>query len=164
MRETQETWGSIPGWGRALGEGNGHPLQYSCLENPMDRGAWRAAVHGVTESDTNKYVCGTHAHVPTHTRAQLPRGVWNLPRPGIKPVPLALAGSLATTEPPGMSPLVYFTIKNKFKMSISRHPIPYIFLWAPPSFSHPPSSSGITTLLSLGFLILLLFTSIILKF
>ena len=33
--------GSIPGWGRSLGEGNGNPLQYSCLENPMDRGAWR---------------------------------------------------------------------------------------------------------------------------
>ena len=34
--------GSIPGWGRSPGEGNGYPLQYSCLENPMDRGAWRA--------------------------------------------------------------------------------------------------------------------------
>jgi len=34
--------GSIPGWGRSPGEGNGHPLQYSCLENPMDRGAWQA--------------------------------------------------------------------------------------------------------------------------
>ena len=44
--------GSIPGSGRSPGEGNGHPLQYSCLENPMDRGAWRATVHGVAESDT----------------------------------------------------------------------------------------------------------------
>ena len=43
--------GSIPGMGRSLGEGNGNPLQCSCLENPMDRGAWRAAVHGVTELD-----------------------------------------------------------------------------------------------------------------
>ena len=40
--------GSIPGLGRSLGEGNGNPLQYSCLENPMQRGAWRATVHGVT--------------------------------------------------------------------------------------------------------------------
>ena len=40
--------GSIPGLGRSPGEGNGNPLQYSCLENPMDRGAWRATVHGVT--------------------------------------------------------------------------------------------------------------------
>ena len=38
----------IPGLGRAPGEGNGSPLQYSCLENPMDRGAWRATVHRVT--------------------------------------------------------------------------------------------------------------------
>ena len=46
--------GSIPGWGRSSGEGNGNTLQYPCLENPMDRGAWRAMVHGVTkESDTS---------------------------------------------------------------------------------------------------------------
>ena len=44
--------GSIPGAGRSPGEGNVNPLQYSCLENPMDRGAWQAIVHGVTqESD-----------------------------------------------------------------------------------------------------------------
>ena len=42
--------GSIPGLGRSSGQGNGHPLQCSCLENPMDRGAWRATVHGVTKS------------------------------------------------------------------------------------------------------------------
>ena len=39
--------GSIPGLRRSPGEGNGNPLQYSCLGNPMDRGAWRATVHGV---------------------------------------------------------------------------------------------------------------------
>ena len=39
--------GSLPGSGRSPGEGNGNPLQYSCLENPMNRGAWRATVHGV---------------------------------------------------------------------------------------------------------------------
>ena len=37
----------IPGLGRSPGEGNGNPLQYSCLENPMDRGAWQATVHGI---------------------------------------------------------------------------------------------------------------------
>ena len=42
--------GSIPGSGRSPGEGIGNPLQYSCLENPMDRGAWLAIVHGVTKS------------------------------------------------------------------------------------------------------------------
>ena len=42
--------GSIPGWGRSPGEGNGNPLQYTCLENPMDGGAWWATVHGVAKS------------------------------------------------------------------------------------------------------------------
>ena len=47
--------GSIPGVGRSPGGGNGNPLQYSCLENPMVRGAWRATVHrGHKESDTTK--------------------------------------------------------------------------------------------------------------
>ena len=44
--------GSIPGLGRSPGEENGNPLQYSCLENPMDRGAWLATLHGVAKSRT----------------------------------------------------------------------------------------------------------------
>ena len=52
----------LPESGRSPGVGNGNPLQYSCLENPMDRGAWRATVHRVTESDTTE-----HIHTPTHT-------------------------------------------------------------------------------------------------
>ena len=43
--------GSIPGSGRSNGGGNGNALQYSCLENPMNRGAWRATVHRLTDSD-----------------------------------------------------------------------------------------------------------------
>ena len=46
--------GSVPGSGRSPGEANGNPLQSSCLENPMDGGAWQAIVHGVAESDTNE--------------------------------------------------------------------------------------------------------------
>ena len=46
--------GSIPGLGRSPGEGLGNPLQYSCLENPTDRGAWKAAVHSVAQSDTTE--------------------------------------------------------------------------------------------------------------
>ena len=46
--------GSIPGLGRSPVGGHGIPLQYSCLENPMDRGAWQATVHGVTESDMSE--------------------------------------------------------------------------------------------------------------
>ena len=42
--------GLIPGLGRSPGEGNGSPLQYSCLENPMDKGAWQATAHGVAKS------------------------------------------------------------------------------------------------------------------
>ena len=44
--------GSIPGLGRSLREGNGYPFRDSCLENPMDRGAWQATVHGVAKSQT----------------------------------------------------------------------------------------------------------------
>ena len=44
--------GSLPGMGRSAGEGKGNPLQYSCLENPMDRGTRKATVHGVTKNQT----------------------------------------------------------------------------------------------------------------
>ena len=44
--------GSIPGLGRSHGKGNGNPLQYSCLENPTNKGAWRSTVHGVAKSQT----------------------------------------------------------------------------------------------------------------
>ena len=52
MQETQETRdeGSVPGLVRSPGEGNENPLQYSCLENTMDRGAWRDTIHGVAKS------------------------------------------------------------------------------------------------------------------
>ena len=51
--------GLIPGLGRSPAEGNGYPLQYSCLENSMNKGAWRATIHGVTESDVTEQV-STH--------------------------------------------------------------------------------------------------------
>ena len=60
--------GSVPGSGRSPGEGNGNPLQYSCLENPMDGEAWWAAVHGVTKSRTRlsdfTYLLMAHMGLP----------------------------------------------------------------------------------------------------
>ena len=47
---------SIPVLGRSPGEGHGNPLQYSCLENPMERGAWQAIVHGVAQSDKTEVI------------------------------------------------------------------------------------------------------------
>jgi len=51
----------IPGWGRSPGGRHGSPLQYSCLENPIDRGAWRATVHGVAKSQTQLKQLSMHA-------------------------------------------------------------------------------------------------------
>ena len=56
--------GSIPGLGRSPREGNGNPVQESCLENPMDRGAWWATVHGVTKSQTQQSM-HIHTHIST---------------------------------------------------------------------------------------------------
>ena len=56
--------GSIPGLGRSSGEGNGNPLQFSCLENSMDREAWRATVRGVTKRRTR--LSDTHTHTAFH--------------------------------------------------------------------------------------------------
>ena len=62
--------GSIFGLGRSPGEGNGNPLQYSFLGNPMDRGAWCATVFGVAKLDTAEH---THTHTHTHTHRVLKR-------------------------------------------------------------------------------------------
>ena len=64
----QETWVQYLGWEDPPREGNGDPLQYSCLESSMDRGAWQATVHGVIKSQTQlRY---THTHTHTHRRGR----------------------------------------------------------------------------------------------
>ena len=96
--------GSIPGLGRSPGEGNGNPLQYSCLKNPMDGGAWRATVHGVTKSWTwlsDFTIFGQEA-------CEI------LVQPGIKPTPLALKGEVLTTRPPGKSPKAFLNPRGTF--------------------------------------------------
>ena len=59
-RHKRREFGSIPGSGRFPGGGLGNPLQYSCLENPMDHRPWRATVHGVAESDITEHTACTH--------------------------------------------------------------------------------------------------------
>ena len=61
--------GLIPGRGRTPGGGRGNPLQYSCLENPTDRGAWRATVHGVAQNQTRLKRLRTHG-IRTYCSAQ----------------------------------------------------------------------------------------------
>ena len=63
--------GSIPGSGRSLGEGNGNPLQYFCLGNPMDRGAWRVTVYGVPKVVKDRVAWHAAVHLVTKTWAQL---------------------------------------------------------------------------------------------
>ena len=90
MQETQKSWGSIPGSGRFPGVGNGNPLQYSCLENPMDREVWWVTVHRVAKS-------WTQLSMSTHTNQTV-----CLAQPGLTPSqaslpafpPLALLPSL----------------------------------------------------------------------
>ena len=72
--------GSIPGSGRSSGEGNGNPLQYSCLENSMDRGVWRATIHGVTESDTTERLSiRTYIHPHFTFEEATPEGLHHCP-------------------------------------------------------------------------------------
>ena len=62
-------WGSIPGLGRFPGGGHGNPLEYSCLENPMDRGAWWATFHRAEQSQARLKQLSAHAHSLCHVEA-----------------------------------------------------------------------------------------------
>ena len=72
-----EEVGSIPGSGRSPGEGNGNPFQYSCLENPMDRGTWKVTVHGVAKSWTRLSDFHFHFHFQySCLENPMGRGAW----------------------------------------------------------------------------------------
>ena len=71
--------GSIPGWGRSLGGANGNPLRDSCLEKPMDRGAWRATVHGVTQELVRTQRLDAHTWQCFHLLAESSRPLGHLP-------------------------------------------------------------------------------------
>ena len=105
--------GLILGSGRSPGEGNGNPLQYSCLENPIDRGAWQATVHGITKSWTWSFSRVLLFVTPWTVALQAPLSMvfqariveWvaisslgDLPNPGQDPTSPALAGKFFTTS------------------------------------------------------------------
>ena len=75
--------GSIPGSGRSPGKGNDNPLQYSGLENPMDRGAWWATFHGVAKSQTRRKQLSMHVHmymcIHTHIYINTHKYTYKLP-------------------------------------------------------------------------------------
>ena len=72
MQEMQADASSVPRWERSSGGGHSSPLQYSCLENPMDRGAWWATVHRVAESNTTEVTEHTHAYLYNTIQILLP--------------------------------------------------------------------------------------------
>ena len=77
--------GSIPGSGRSLGGGHGNPLQHSCLENSMDRGAWWAAVHGVTTSQAQQIDFTFTFHFPALEKEMATHSsvlAWRIPETG----------------------------------------------------------------------------------
>ena len=73
MQETIRDAGSVHGSGRSPAGGHGKPLQYSCLENPLDREAWRATVHRVAESQTQIKRLSSHALINTALETGLER-------------------------------------------------------------------------------------------
>ena len=89
--------GSIPEWGRSPGEGHGNPVQYSCLENPTDRGAWRVTVHGVTLGGCRRLKRGCWVR-PCPCSPSLPRKRSLAVSDGLEAWPLSCSMSASTDE------------------------------------------------------------------
>ena len=104
---------SIPGLGRSPGRGNGNPLQYSCQDNPMARGAWQATIHGVAGSQTRlSNWAGTHILWITSC-------FWNTPDTSVPiPLPHHSCCSLCCSSLPGM-PLSHTYLINSYSTPAS---------------------------------------------
>ena len=121
-------WGLIPGSGSSPGEGNGNPLQYSCLKNPMDRGSRRAVVHGAAELDTTERL--------THTQKYADK------------VFLSLEGYPETVHflhthfsSQITSKVILGLIKSNYRHLISRFKIHWILFQQTKKYSKPPTIS-----------------------
>ena len=104
----QETWGPSLCWGRSPGEGNGYPYQHSCLESSMDRGAWLATVHGVTNSQTWLRDFHFHFHFAPESSEQFKRiqkATWGFPGGSVsKKFICNKAGDCLQCRRPGFDP------------------------------------------------------------
>ena len=87
--------GSVPGLRRSPGGRNGNPLQYSCLENPMDRGTWQAADHGIAQSWTQLSIHTHTQHTHTHTHTDL----WSFRIGGFVLIPYFIGEKLEAQRP-----------------------------------------------------------------
>ena len=89
--------GSIPGWGRSPGEGHGNPAQYPCLENPLDRGAWGATVHGAAKSQI-QLSKKQYPSLNGHGFKQAPRDAWRPALHGVAESWTRLSGYTTTSN------------------------------------------------------------------
>ena len=119
--------GSVPGLGRFPGQGNGYPLQYSCLKNSIDWGAWWATVHGVAELDTTEQIAHTHTHTHTHRLGNL-EPVWAVNTESNRevvctcPLPGTLTGQFTPHLTSKLSPMPSIGVRLLPPASLYDHP------------------------------------------
>ena len=135
--------GSIPRLRRSPGEGNGNPLQYSCLVNSMDRGTWRATVHGAAKSQTTEWLT---LHFNICTTGCLPHswGYWGRLSPGYLASPGSLFGGFFGGEGSLMN-LLQYSVQFSSVQSLSR-----VRLFANPWITACQASLSITNSWSLS--------------
>ena len=124
---------SIPGSGRSPGGGHGNPLQYSCLESPMDRGAWWATVHSVTKNQTQLKQLSAHTQIQNLRHNEV---VWLdqghkqwVPKLGFEPQPYA-----------SWAPTLNHSGRMGDKVGSLRHP--HLLSWSPSSWPEEPLPSA----------------------